>query len=156
MGNRIAEVKSFYDTGTFSYEVEDSAIILFRTESGIKGHIDVNFNIPDAANESKLELYGTDGYIILKGTLGQEETGEMLYLYAPQGEYDAQQSRVVAKPRKYRGKGADLYLKQIEKFKKIVTSGKNEYEFADEAVHVQKIVEMIYKDDEKKRSRLLP
>ena len=156
LGNRIAEVKSFYDTSTFSYEVEDSAIILFRTESGIKGHIDVNFNIPDAASESKLELYGTDGYIILKGTLGQEETGEMLYLYAPQGEYDAQQSRVVAKPRKYRGKGADLYLKQIEKFKKIVTSGKNEYEFADEAVHVQKIVEMIYKDDEKKRSRLLP
>ncbi len=150
LGEKIVEVKSFYNTSTFSYEVEDSAVILFRTESGVKGHIDVNFNIPDVASESKLELYGTDGYIILKGTLGQEETGEMSYLYAPQGAYDAQQSRTVAKPRKYRGKGSDLYLKQIENFIKTVKSGKNEYKFADEAVHVQKIIEKIYKDDEKK------
>ncbi len=149
LGENISEVKSFYDTSTFSYEVEDSAVFIFRTQSGIKGHIDVNFNIPDAASESKLELYGTDGYIILKGTLGQEEAGEMSYLYAPQGDYDAKQSRTVGLPRKYRGKGGDLYLKQIKDFIKTVESGKTDYKYADEAVHVQEIIEKIYADDVK-------
>ena len=71
--NEIEEVKAVYSTRTFSYEVEDGAILVFKTKGGVLGHIDVNLNIPDAASESKLEIYGSKGYIIGKGTLAQEE-----------------------------------------------------------------------------------
>jgi len=93
LGDEIESVKSFYQTTTFNYEVEDSAILIFRTKNGTPGHIDVSFNVPDKASNSKLEIYGTKGNIICTGTLGQEETGKLSYLYAPQDDYDASQVR---------------------------------------------------------------
>ncbi|MBQ8322737.1 MAG: Gfo/Idh/MocA family oxidoreductase [Clostridia bacterium] len=144
LGEEIAEVKSFYSTRTFSYEVEDGAVILFKTQSGVLGHIDVHFNIPDNASESKFELYGSKGYAICKGTLGQEETGTLSYLYAPQGDYSAMQNRSVDKPVEYTGAGEDLYLKQLSAFCEKVRSGKPDYFYAERAVQVQRVVDKIY------------
>lgn len=146
LDDEIVDVKSLYSTRTFSYEVEDGAVIIFRTQGGVLGHIDVNFNVPDAASESKLEIYGTKGYIQCKGTLGQEETGTLSHLYAPQGDYSAMQNRTVAKAVKYRGGKADLYEKQIRLFRETVESGTPDYFYADRAVQVQEIVDKIYNE----------
>ena len=140
----ITEVKSLFSTRTFSYEVEDGGVIVFKTASGVLGHIDVNFNIPDNASESKLELYGSKGYIICKGTLGQEETGTLSHLYSPQGDYVAAQNRTTDKPVQYQGAGEDLYLKQLRVFSETVKSGQTDYFYAERAVQVQTIVDMIY------------
>lgn len=144
LDDEIEEVKSLYSTRTFSYEVEDGGVILFKTKGGVLGHIDVNFNIPDAVSESKLELYGSKGYIICKGTLGQEETGSMSYLYAPQGDYSAMQSREVGAPVVSEGGKADLYEKQIGLFVKALQNGAIDYRDADRAVQVQEVVDQIY------------
>ncbi len=146
LNDSIVETKAIYTTKTFSYEVEDSAIIVFKTNTGVLGHIDVNFNIPDKASESKLEIYGTKGYLQLKGTLAQEEVGEMAYLYSPQGDYDAAQNRVEVEPIIFKGENGNLYLKQIRAFSQIIKSGKTDYTFTDKAVHVQQIVDDIYKN----------
>ena len=146
LDEEITEVKSLFSTRTFSYEVEDGGVIVFKTASGVLGHIDVNFNIPDKASESKLELYGSKGYIICKGTLGQEESGSLDYLYAPQGDYSATQNRTTEKPVQLYGAGEDLYLKQIRAFSQTVKTGKTDYFYAERAVQVQKIVDKIYAD----------
>lgn len=140
----IVEVKSFCSTRSFQYEVEDSAVIIFKTTSGVLGHIDVNFNIPDDASESKLELYGNDGCIICKGTLSQEEVGTLSHLYSPQGAYSAMQNRTVGEMTEEKGAGDDLYLKQIRIFVEQIKSGKPDYFYAERAVQVQKIVDLIY------------
>jgi predicted dehydrogenase len=147
LDEEITEVKGIISTKTFSYEVEDGAVMVFKTASGTLGHIDVNFNVPDKASESKLELYGDKGYIICTGTLAQEEVGKFSYLYSPQGDYEAQQNRVFDKPKTYKGKNGNLYLKQIKKFTDIIRSGKPNYKFAKRAVQVQKIVDEIYKQN---------
>lgn len=144
LDEKIVEVKSFYSTHTFKYEVEDSAIIIFKTESGVLGHVDVNFNVPDKASNSKLEIYGTKGNIICNSTLAQEEVGKLAYLFAPQGDYDAQQSRTDQKAKLYYGKKGNLYLKQINHFSKLVQSNIRDYSFADRAAHIQDIVDEIY------------
>ena len=144
LGEKIVEVKSFLATNTFSYEVEDSGLIAFRTASGCLGHIDVNFNVPDDCSVSRLELYGTKGSVYAEGTLGQEETGKLRYVYAPQGDYSAAQNRTTDKPVQYQGAGDDLYLKQLRAFSETVKSGKTDYFYAERAVQVQKIVDMIY------------
>ncbi len=144
LNEEITEVKSLYSTRTFSYEVEDGGVIIFKTASGVLGHIDVNFNIPDKASESKLEIYGSKGYIICKGTLGQEETGSLSHLYAPQGDYSAQQNRTTEKPVDYVGGGNDLYLKQLRDFAKKAKSGQPDYFYAKRAVQVQEVVDKIY------------
>lgn len=144
LGEKIVETKSFYATRTFSYEVEDSAIVAFRTESGVLGHVDVSFNVPDKASNSKLEIYGTKGNIICSGTLAQEEVGKMAYLYSPQGDYDAAQSRSEVKPVIKYGKRSNLYLKQITHFTYLIKKGQCDYSFAEKAVHIQEIVDGIY------------
>ena len=147
LGEEITEVKGFFNTHTFSYEVEDGAVMAFKTENGILGHIDVNFNIPDKASVSKMEIYGTKGYIICNGTIGQEEVGKLSYLYSPQGDYAAQQSRETFKPEIFFGRRGNLYLKQIKDFCRIIKSGKPDYSQAERAVQVQKLVDKFYKEN---------
>lgn len=144
LDDEIAEVKAFYCTQTFSYEVEDSAVICFKTSKGVLGHIDVNFNIPDNCSESKMEIYGTGGYVICKGTLGQEEKGTLSFLQSTQSEYAAKQNRTVGKPQKFVGGGANIYLKQIRDFCAQVKENRLDYSWADRAVQVQQIVDKIY------------
>ncbi len=146
LDDEIIDAKAMYSTKTFSYEVEDGAVVIFKTKKGTLGHIDVNFNIPDAASESKLEIYGSKGYIIAKGTLAQEEVGEMAHLYAPQGDYDAAQSRVTSEPVTYNGGNGNLYLKQINNFCEHIKKGDIDYSYADKAVHVQEIVDKVYNE----------
>lgn len=145
LDDEIIDVKGFYSTNTFTYEVEDSAVMVFKTKKGVLGHIDVNFNIPDNASVSKMEIYGTEGYVICNGTLGQEETGKMFYLNSKQEDYVAAQSRKADKPKSYTGKKGNLYLKQICDFCEIINSGKTNYYYAEKAVHVQKLVDDFYR-----------
>ncbi len=146
LDEEIEDVKGFFTTKSFNYEVEDSAVIVFKTKSGVLGHIDANFNIPDNASESKLEIYGTKGYVICRGTLGQEENGKLSHLYAPQGDYDAQQSRVMSKPRHYYGAKRNIYLLQIQDFCSQLRRGKRNYFYADRAVQVQSVVDKVYSE----------
>lgn len=145
LNDEIVDVSGFYSTQSFKYEVEDSAIVLFRTKKGTLGHVDVNFNVPDKASEAKFEIYGTEGYVICDGTLAQEEVGTLRHLHAPQGGYEAKQSRVFTKPRTYSGAKGNMYTKQIAAFRKLVQSGKLDFTFADRAVQVQKVVDAVYR-----------
>ena len=143
-GENITDVKAFYGTNTFNYEVEDSATIGFKTKGGILGHIDVNFNIPDSAATSRLELYGTAGSLIAEGTLGQEEVGKMKFIYAPQGDYEAAQVRSSSKPKLYYGKGGNIYTKQFKKFNQLLKRKNPDYSSAREAIKIQKLCDKIY------------
>ena len=144
LDDEIENVKAIYSTNTFSYEVEDSAVIAFTTKNCVLGHIDVNFNIPDDASESKLEVYGTEGYAICYGTLGQEEAGTLKYLYSPQGSYSAMQHRHTPEPTVYTAQGGNLYLKHIKEFRLQAQSGIIDNSGARKAVHVQEIIDKIY------------
>lgn len=143
-GDDIAECKSYFATNSFSYEVEDSAVIIFKSKTGILGHIDVNFNIPDNCAASKLEIYGTEGSIYAEGTLSQEEKGKLKYIYSPQGKYEAQQSRLVTRAQNYYGKGGNIYTKQFKAFNALVAEGKTDYANARQALKIQKLCDEIY------------
>ena len=144
LDDEIEDVEGMLSHRTFSYAVEDGAVVVFRTKGGVLGHIDVAFNIPDAASESKLELYGAAGYLQAKGTLAQEEVGVLTHLYAPQGDYDAAQSRVTHEPVTYLPEGENLYLRQIRLFRETVAKGEFDYFYAERAVQVQSVIDKIY------------
>ncbi|MBE6556092.1 MAG: Gfo/Idh/MocA family oxidoreductase [Ruminococcaceae bacterium] len=144
LGEEIVDVKGFYSTRTFSYEVEDGAVIILRSKSGILGHVDCNFNIPDKASESKLELYGSKGYILCRGTLAQEDAGTLSHLYAPQEDYEAAQNRTTDIAVEYKGAGDNLYRKQLAAFVKTVESGRLDDSLTLRALRVQELVDRIY------------
>ncbi len=142
-GEDIAEVKAYYGTNTFQYEVEDSAVIAFRTASGVLGHIDVNFNVPDGI-PARLEMYGTAGSIVTEGTLAQAEQGVLRYTYKPDNEYDASMSADLVEPELFYGEGGNLYRKQFEAFNEMLVSGKYDYTLADRALKIQFLCDDIY------------
>ncbi|MBQ7096240.1 MAG: Gfo/Idh/MocA family oxidoreductase [Clostridia bacterium] len=139
----IDQCHAFYGTKTFQYEVEDSAIISFVSKGGILGHIDVNFNVPDAAIASKVEILGTAGSLVAEGTLGQEERGMLKYIYAPQGDYEAQQSASVANAKEFIGEESNVYLKQFRAFNEMLLS-EADYSNAERALKIQALCDQIY------------
>jgi len=143
-GDEIDECRGFFGTQTFQYEVEDSAVISFRSKKGILGHIDANFNIPDQCSSGKLEIYGTSGSIYAEGTLGQEEGGTMKYIYSPQGDYEAKQSRVLTDSEEFHGEGTNIYTKQFDAFYELVFSKKTDYKSIKQAIHIQELCDKIY------------
>ena len=149
LDDEITDVKAFCTTASFKYEVEDGASVIFKTKGGALGGIDANFNVPDAAGGTRLEIYGDEGYIIADGTLSQLEVGKLTHLHIPQGTYSAMQDSEAKEPDLYVGGGKDLYEKQIKIFCDLLRQGKTDYFFADRAVHIQELVESIYKDAEK-------
>ncbi len=144
-GEDFEKCTAYFTTKTFHYEVEDSAVITFKSEKGILGHIDVNFNVPDNAATGKMEIYGTAGSIVTEGTLSQEEVGRMKYIYSPQGDYEAQQNRISGKAQTYYGKGGNMYTKQFAAFGKLILSGKTDYSNAERALRIQELCDEMYK-----------
>lgn len=144
-GDEIASCRSFYSTETFGYEVEDSAVIAFRSAAGTQGVIQVNFNIPDDCAVSRLEIYGTRGSMVLTGTLGQEDCGKMQFISSAQTDYEAAQVRSTVKPVNYYAKGKNLYLEQFADFTKLLLSGKTDYSNAVRAMKIQETCDEIYK-----------
>jgi len=96
MDTTIVEVTGFTDLLVHKYatRIEDTSTILARFRNGAHGIIDNYFNIPDAAAQNALELFGTKGSIIARGTVGQDPTGQMFsILQAQETGYDASQVR---------------------------------------------------------------
>jgi predicted dehydrogenase len=90
----IKEVIAFTDTLTFKYPVEDSATTLLRFENGSHGVVDTFFNVPDAAGQDRLEIYGNKGSIQAEGTISQITAGKMFAYLSPEAkDYDPQQEK---------------------------------------------------------------
>ena len=68
----------------------------------------------------------------------------MKYIYSPQGDYDASQSRVKAKSVTYYGNGGNIYLKQLNYFTSLIKNGKLDYTTCDNAVEIAKMCDEVY------------
>jgi predicted dehydrogenase len=91
---RISKVSCFINGTVHGYESEDSATALLSFENGALATVDTFFCIPDASSKNALELYGSQGSILAKGTIGQGPAGQMVAFLEGEGKgYDAQQAR---------------------------------------------------------------
>jgi predicted dehydrogenase len=91
---RVRRLTAVMGTLTHGYPVEDSATLLLEFESGARGLVDANFNIPDEASQNVLEVRGTKGAVYADHTIGQDAGGHMTaYLLGEAGGYDAAQVR---------------------------------------------------------------
>ena len=115
---KIREVCGFRNTLVHSYEPEDTSTFLVRFNSGAHGIVDNYFNVPDAAAQNVLEVYGTKGVVLCKGTVGQDSYGKMRScLQSEETGYDAAQVRAPeANVIEYELKPKNIYKSEIERF----------------------------------------
>lgn len=118
---RVKSVNCFINNNVHTYKSEDSAVVSLKFENGAMGTVDSYFCIPDNSSKNMLELYGSRGSILARGTIGQAEAGEMIaYLETEDNGYDAQQERSSFNGIEIKPKPVNMYMAEIEDFSRAI------------------------------------
>ncbi len=148
LDDEVCAVSAFCDTKTFAYDIDDSANVMLKTKKGSTIYIDVNYNIPDDAVKSRIEIFGTKGSAVAEGTVGQTDTGVLRCVFADQEEYVAQQERTLATTVVFEAENANLYTKELASFANSIANGTQAEVSMLTAIRAQQIVEAAYEASE--------
>ena len=155
-GGKANKVAALTGTRTFSYDVEDSASLIFEMDNGASAYVDANFNIPDAAARCRLEIYGTRGSMLAEGTIGQVDGGKLdVVLSNDVLGYDAKQDRVDVAPVDIEVEFGNMYTKEIESFSNSILNSTGIEVPIEDALQVQRVVEAAYRSSSEGRFVLL-
>lgn len=114
---KIKSVSCFINNTVHPYKSEDSAVASLIFENGALGTVDTCFCIPDNSSKNYLELYGSEGSIIARGTIGQGSSGEMIaFLENKVTGYDAIQVRNEGEGIIINPQPVNTFLAEIEEF----------------------------------------
>jgi predicted dehydrogenase len=113
----VARASCFLRNLVQGYEVEDAAVALLEFANGAFGTIDTCFCVQDQSSKNVLELYGSRGGILAKGTIGQGSQGEMTAYLSPEDTgYEASQGRVAGEGIAVAPPPQNIYRAEIEEF----------------------------------------
>ncbi|MFZ0280589.1 MAG: Gfo/Idh/MocA family oxidoreductase [Bacteroidales bacterium] len=114
---KARSVSCFINNNVHQYRSEDSAVVSLFFENGALGTVDTYFCIPDNSSKNVLELYGSKGSILAKGTIGQGSSGHMTaFLEGDNAGYNAQQARNSAEGKEINPVPVNTYLAEIDEF----------------------------------------
>ena len=117
-GRAIAEVSALTDGQTPERPLEQAAAIVLRFDDGTLGSITVGRRMPDTENDAM--IYGSDGRIVLSGTVWESQTGSLDVT-----------SEAVELTEDYAREPLELYRLQIEAFNRAV-AGDGEFHASGE------------------------
>ena len=143
---RISKVSCFINNTVHDYQSEDSAAAMLFFENGAIGTVDTFFCIPDNSSKNVLELYGSRGSILARGTIGQGPAGEMVAFLEREGKaYDAQQARAEAEGMVIAPAEVNTYQAEIEDFSQAIIEDREPLIGAEVGLRNQKIIDACYK-----------
>ena len=142
---RITRVSCFVNNGVHNYKSEDSAIAMLFFENGALATVDTFFCIPDNSSKNVLELYGSKGSILAKGTIGQGPAGRMVAFLEQDGkDYDAQQARTEAQAMTIEPEPVNTYQAEIEEFSRAIIDDREPAISGELGLRSQKILTACY------------
>jgi len=141
----VERVSCFTRSIMHKYETEDSAAAMLSFASGALGTVDTFFAIPDAASDNALELYGSLGSIVAKGTIGQGSAGWMMArLERAASGYEAAQEREGAGGIEISPEPVNPYRAEIEDFSQAILAGREPITGGDAGLRSQKVLSACY------------
>ncbi|MCK9412606.1 MAG: Gfo/Idh/MocA family oxidoreductase [Prolixibacteraceae bacterium] len=148
----VAKVSCFINNNVHDYQSEDSAIVSLVFKNGAMGTVDSYFCIPDNSSKNILELYGSKGSIIAKGTIGQGTSGEMIaYLEDDNSGYNAQQARNASEGLILNPLPVNTYLAEIEEFSSAILENREPENNFARGLHSQKVLAACYQSARTKK-----
>jgi len=142
---RVKHVSCFTNNSIHSYSSEDSAIVSMFFENGAMATVDTFFCIPDNSSKNILELYGSRGSIIARGTIGQGSSGEMTaYLEETGAGYDAKQARKAADGIEIKPAAVNTYQAEIEEFSCAILEKRKPLNDDLKGLHSQRLLAACY------------
>lgn len=142
---RVQRVSCFTSRAVHAYAVEDGATVMLEFANGALGTVDVFFSIPDEASDNVLELYGSQGSILARGTIGQGSAGFMrARLRGAEAGYDAQQRRESAGGIEIAPEPVNIYRAEIEEFSRAVLEGREPPVSGEDGLRNQRLLAACY------------
>jgi len=141
----VVKVSCFINNIIHDYKSEDSAVAMLFFENGALGTVDTFFCIPDNSSKNVLELYGSKGSILAKGTIGQAPAGEMVAFLEQDGkDYDARQVRTEAQGMIIAPEPVNAYQAEIEEFSQAIIDDREPFIGGELGLRSQKILTACY------------
>ena len=142
---KVTRVSCFINNTVHDYKSEDSAVATLFFENGALASVDTFFCIPDNSSKNALELYGSKGSILARGTIGQGPAGEMVAFLEQEGQdYDAQQARTEAQGTIIAPEPVNTYQAEIEEFSQAIIEDREPLIGAELGLRNQKILAACY------------
>ena len=142
---KVTRVSCFINNTVHDYQSEDSAAVMLFFENGALATVDTFFCIPDDSSKNVLELYGSRGSILAKGTIGQGPAGEMVaFIEQESKDYDAQQSRGQAQGMIIAPEPMNTYRAEIEEFSQAIIDNRDPLIGGELGLRSQKILAACY------------
>ncbi len=141
---KVTMVSCFTNNIVHDYKSEDSAVAVLSFENGALGTVDTYFCIPDNSSKNVLELYGSKGSILAKGTIGQGSVGEMIAFLKEAKDYDAQQTRTETQGIAITPEPVNPYLAEIEEFSQAIIDDREPLINTELGLRSQKILAACY------------
>ncbi len=114
LNERLTEVAAIGQARVHRYGVEDGALLMARSASGVMVQMHVAYNCPETLPRRRLEVVGTAGQVIARDTMGQTPGGTLEFIDAATG---------VTEPVSVPGADRSPFLNQVEAFASAVLGG---------------------------------
>ena len=142
---KVGRVSCFINNTVHGYRSEDSAVAVLFFENKALATVDTFFCIPDNSSKNVLELYGSKGSILSKGTIGQAPAGEMVaFLEQDNKDYEAQQARKNAQGIVIAPEPVNTYQAEIEEFSQAIIDGREPLIGGELGLRSQKVLTACY------------
>ena len=105
--NPLVDIAAFGQAKIHRYDVEDGALLMARSASGVLVQMHVAYNCPETLPRRRLEIIGTAGQVIARDTMGQTAGGTLEFIDAATG---------VTQPVTIDGADRSPFLNQVEAF----------------------------------------
>jgi predicted dehydrogenase len=143
---KARKVSCFINSNVHAYKSEDSAVVSLFFENGALATVDTYFCIPDNSSKNMLELYGSGGSIIARGTIGQGPAGEMMaYIESDVSGYNANQQRNAGDGILINPTPKNTYLAEIEEFSSSILEKRNPSNTFLPGLRSQQVLEACYR-----------
>ena len=76
-GDAVADIAALTQTRVHDYDVDDGAVLIGRTASGVLASLHVAYNHPDTLPRRRLEIVGTEALLTAVDTMGQTPGGQL-------------------------------------------------------------------------------
>lgn len=141
----VDRVSCFLARAVHDYAPEDGATVLLSFANGALGAVDAFFSIPDEASDNVLELYGSHGSILARGTIGQGSQGVMVArLRETDDGYDARQQRAGAGGLEIAPEPVNIYRAEIEEFSQALLEGRAPAVTGEDGLRNQRVLAACY------------
>ena len=142
---KLVKISCMINNTVHNYESEDSAAVTLFFASGAMATVDNFFCIPDNSSKNMLEIYGTQGSILARNTVGQGDRGEMAAFLEEAGAgYSARQARDAGQGESIDPEPVNTYRAEIEEFSAAILEDREPCNNAQLGLQSQKVLAACY------------